>query len=101
MRGSNINLRYALDARHDPFQGGGAAYWDSLSVLVEDIESEREKGHLSDTEVKVLLKLAIRRQMSVELRDLVSRAISPWLARSTSSSGIPSERGMTENDYAG
>ena len=100
MRGSNINLRYALDARHDPFQGGGAAYWDSLSVLVEDIESEREKGHLSDTEVKVLLKLAIRRRTSVEVSDLVSRALSPWLARGASSREFPSGRGITENDYA-
>ena len=96
MRGSNIILKSALDTHYEPEQ----AYSDFLSALVEDIESQREKGHLSDTEVKLLLKLAIRRRTSVEVSDLVSRALSPWLARGASSREFPSGRGITENDYA-
>ncbi len=102
MRGSNLKLSYSVEGRRSPREIHLAAYKDCLSALVEDIQSARENGRLSETEVRFLLKLAIRRQVHDNLSNLVSRTISPLLTHGSRSPGEAlGGTTATENDYAG
>lgn len=91
-----------MEGRRSPREIHLAAYKDCLSALVEDIQSARENGRLSETEVRFLLKLAIRRQVHDNLSNLVSRTISPLLTHGSRSPGEAlGGTTATENDYAG